>query len=122
MSARLRVIGATLLLAASLAACDAASTSDGVASVPDGDVEQAAPVVPVRITTSAADLRAVRIAEPLRIKAPEGTLKAVAVTATDGTRLDGSIKGAVWQLSSRLEPTEVEVSAIGHAESLVGPR
>jgi len=102
MSARLRVIGATLLLTASLAACEAGESLD-VRSGSDAP-EQAAPVVPVRITTSAADLGAVRIAEPLRIKAAEGTLNAVTVTATDGTLLEGSLDAGSWVLSSRLEP------------------
>jgi lipoprotein-anchoring transpeptidase ErfK/SrfK len=103
MSARLRVIGAALLLTASLAACEAAESLDDVRSGSDAP-EQAAPVVPVRITTSAADLGAVRIAEPLRITAAEGTLNAVTVTATDGTKLDGSLDAGSWVLSSRLEP------------------
>lgn len=106
MSARLRVIGATLLLATSLAACDAASSQDDVnsASGTSGDAEQAAPVIPVRITTNAPDLSAVRIAQPLRIKAAEGTLDAVNLTATDGTKLDGAVNADAWVLSSRLEP------------------
>jgi lipoprotein-anchoring transpeptidase ErfK/SrfK len=103
MSARLRVIGAALLLTASLAACDAGESLDDVRSGSDAP-EQAAPVAPVRITTNAADLGAVRIAEPLRIKAAEGTLNAVTVTATDGTRLEGSLDAGSWLLSSRLEP------------------
>ena len=103
MSARHRLIGATLLLAASLAACDAAESLDDVRSGSQTP-EQAAPVVPVRITTSAPDLDAVRIAEPLWIKAAEGTLDAVTVTAADGTKLEGSVKADAWVLSSRLEP------------------
>ena len=103
MSARLRLIGATLLLAASLAACDAAESLDDVRSGSQAP-EQAAPVVPVRITTSAPDLDAVRIAEPLRIKAAEGTLDAVTVTAADGTELEGNVETDAWVLSSRLEP------------------
>jgi lipoprotein-anchoring transpeptidase ErfK/SrfK len=103
MSARLRVIGAALLLTASLAACDASESVDAVRAGSDAP-EQAAPVVPVRITTNAPDLAAVRIAEPLRIKAADGTLEAVTVTATDGTELEGSLGGGSWVLSSRLEP------------------
>src|SRR5688572_15877638 len=107
MSARLRVIGAALLLTASVTACDAAGSPDGVGAdgVRSGSdaPEQAAPVVPVRIITSAPDLSAVRIAEPLRINAAEGTLDAVKVTATDGTLLDGSLDDGSWVLSSRLE-------------------
>jgi lipoprotein-anchoring transpeptidase ErfK/SrfK len=103
MSARLGVIGAALLLTASLAACEAGESLDDVRSGSDAP-EQAAPVVPVRITTSAADLGAVRIAEPLRIRAAEGTLNAVTVTATDGTKLEGALDAGSWVLSSRLEP------------------
>jgi lipoprotein-anchoring transpeptidase ErfK/SrfK len=104
MSARLRVIGAALLLSASLAACETAeSPLDDVRSGSDAP-EQAAPVVPVRITSSAPDPSAVRIAEPLRIKAAAGTLTAVTVTASDGTKLDGSLDAGSWLLSSRLEP------------------
>jgi lipoprotein-anchoring transpeptidase ErfK/SrfK len=105
MSARLRIIGAAMLLSASLAACDAAESSVDDVRGGSGAPEQAAPVVPVRITTSAADPSAVRIAEPLRIKAAQGTLTDVTVTASDGTKLDGSLDAGSWLLSSRLEPS-----------------
>lgn len=105
MTARLRIVGATVLLAASLAACDAAGSRDEVAGT-SGDTAPAttAPVTPVRITASARDLGAVRIAEPFQIKATAGTLDAVTVKATDGTRLDGAVKADAWVLSSRFEP------------------
>ncbi len=100
------MVGATVVLAASLAACTAVGGNDGVTSASGSasESEQAAPVPPVRITASAADLRAVPIAEPLRIRAAGGTLDAVSVTASDGTRLDGDANAGAWVLSSRLEP------------------
>ena len=110
MSARLRAIGAALLLTASLAACDAAggtggsADADGSSSGSTEATEQAAPVKPVKITATASDLRSVNIAQPLRIRAAEGTLEGVDVTAKDGTPLQGDVKGEAWVLSSRLEP------------------
>jgi lipoprotein-anchoring transpeptidase ErfK/SrfK len=105
MSARHRVIGAALLLTLSLSACDAAESLDGVTGGSGSDeTEQAAPVVPVKITASAADLGAVQIAKPLRIDLVDGTLKTVTLTASDGTKLDGERNGSAWTLTSRLEP------------------
>lgn len=105
MSSRLGAIGAALLLAASLAACDSTESTSDAQRGPDGTSSQAAePIVPVKVTASAADLRAVRIADPLRINVADGTLKGVNLTAADGTALKGAVKGDAWVLSSRLEP------------------
>ena len=104
MSARPHVIAAALLLTASLAACDSGESLDKVRSGSAGESEPSAPVVPVRVRTNAPDLRAVRIGEPLRITAAEGTLSGVTLTATDGTRLDGGLRAGAWVLASRLEP------------------
>ncbi len=93
------------LLTVSLAACsDASGTEDGPGAAPEVVEESSAPVTPVRITTNAADLSAVRLDLPLRIKATDGTLDTVDLTAADGTRLDGTLAAGSWQLSSRLEP------------------
>lgn len=112
MSVRLSVIGAALLLAATLAACDVAESSDGgrstsgepVQAAPEAPEAPAGPVLPVKVTASAPNLAAVRISAPLRIKAADGTLNGVDVTAADGTKLDGAVKDDAWVLSSRLEP------------------
>lgn len=107
MSSRLGAIGAALLLAAGLAACDTAGSTSDAQQGPDGTSQAAEPVVqvvPVKVTASAADLRAVGIADPLRINVADGTLRGVDVTAADGTALKGAVKGDAWVLSSRLEP------------------
>ena len=109
MSARPSVIVAALLLATSLAACNAADGPDGVRSAPSEGAQgaqgaQAAPVLPVKVKASAPDLGAVRIAAPLRIKAAAGTLNGVDLTSADGTKLQGDVEDGAWVLSSRLEP------------------
>ncbi|EON23222.1 ErfK/YbiS/YcfS/YnhG family protein [Nocardioides sp. CF8] len=103
MSARLSVIGASLLLTASPAACDVAEGLDDIRGGAE-ESEQSAPVVPVRLTASAADLGAVPIAAPLRFKLVDGTLKTLTLLASDGTKLDGDRDGQTWRLASRLEP------------------
>ncbi|WP_107704854.1 L,D-transpeptidase [Nocardioides allogilvus] len=103
MSARLSVIGAALLLTASLAACDVAEGLDDIRGGAESP-EKSGPVVPVRLTASAADLGAVRIAAPLRFKLVDGTLKTLTLLAGDGTKLDGDRDGQTWTLASRLEP------------------
>ena len=61
-------------------------------------------MLPVKVSASASNLRAVQISAPLRIKVADGTLNAVNLTAADGTTLEGALKGDAWVLSSRLEP------------------
>ena len=106
MSSRLGATGAALLLAASLAACDAAESTGGAQGGqggPDGTTQAAAPVVPVKVTASAANLRAVRIDDPLRIDVADGTTLWVHGSEAGGGRdrlwridaLDGRVLGSI---------------------------
>ncbi len=105
MSARLVAVGAALLLGTTLVACDvASSTDDGPGAPGVGDQGTTAPVVPVRITTNASDLGAVRLAAPLRIRATAGTLTGVTLTTAGGAKLHGDLGDGRWELTSRLEP------------------
>ncbi len=108
MSARLLALGAALALSTTLVGCDVASTTDDEAGASDSSgasgEQSSAPPTPVRITTNAPDPNAVRLAAPFKIRATQGSLDSVTVSAVGGAQVEGRMVGHQWELDSRLEP------------------
>ena len=93
-----------VLLCASLAACDAASEEPG-ASPSEGTAAPAPEKVdPVRFALGVRDARAVPIGQPVELTAEGGELTDVTVAASDGTRVEGSLRDGTWSSTGRLEP------------------
>ena len=75
------------MLSAGLAACSSSPTSDDGSPAAPGDApgaSQAAPVDPVRLTTSFADPASVPIDAPVTVSADGGELSDVRVTSAAG--------------------------------------
>ncbi len=102
------------MLSAGLAACSSSPTSDDGSPAAPGDApgaSQAAPVDPVRLTTSFADPASVPIDAPVTVSADGGDLSDVRVTSAAGP-VQGRVEGGTWTSTSLLEPgTDYRISA-----------
>ena len=102
------------MLSAGLAACSSSPTSDDGSPAAPGDApgaSQAAPVDPVRLTTSFADPASVPIDAPVTVSADGGDLSDVRITSAAGP-VEGRVEGGTWTSTSLLEPgTDYRISA-----------
>lgn len=101
-----RVVAAlsAVLLCASLAACDAASEEPGAAPGEGASAPAPEKVDPVRFALGVRNARAVPIGQPVELSAEGGELTAVTVAASDGTKVEGSLRDGTWRSTGRLEP------------------